>query len=160
MKQARLPGPMAPLRILCVHGYRQNGNSFREKTGALRKLLKKHVELVYLSAPLSVRQASNTEGRTTLTAVTPAALREKLGRAISASQSCVRLKPPHTVKRGNGFVVHSVTPRKLLNQYLSQLFATSLRNLTRGPGGGPCRFPFCFLFVWIRIRYTDSGQFI
>ncbi|XP_075887890.1 esterase OVCA2 isoform X2 [Nelusetta ayraudi] len=52
---------MAPLRILCVHGYRQNGNSFREKTGALRKLLKKHVELVYLSAPLSVRQASNTE---------------------------------------------------------------------------------------------------
>ncbi|AWO99829.1 putative ovarian cancer-associated 2 protein [Scophthalmus maximus] len=42
---------MAPLRVLCVHGYRQNGGSFREKTGALRKLLKKQVELVYLSAP-------------------------------------------------------------------------------------------------------------
>ncbi|XP_010737822.2 esterase OVCA2 [Larimichthys crocea] len=46
---------MAPLRVLCVHGYRQNGGSFREKTGALRKLLKKHVELVYMSAPLDVR---------------------------------------------------------------------------------------------------------
>ncbi|XP_005752404.1 esterase OVCA2 [Pundamilia nyererei] len=52
---------MAPLRVLCIHGYRQNATSFREKTGALRKLLKKHVELVYVSAPLSVQQA-NTEG--------------------------------------------------------------------------------------------------
>ncbi|TNN67313.1 Esterase OVCA2 [Liparis tanakae] len=48
---------MAPLRVLCVHGYRQNRTSFREKTGALRKLLKKQVELVYLSAPHCVRQA-------------------------------------------------------------------------------------------------------
>ncbi|GAA6231419.1 esterase OVCA2 [Lates japonicus] len=45
---------MAPLRVLCIHGYRQNSSSFREKTGALRKLLKKQVELVYLSAPHSV----------------------------------------------------------------------------------------------------------
>lgn len=43
-----------PLRILCIHGYRQNGNSFREKTGALRKLLKKQVELVFISAPHQV----------------------------------------------------------------------------------------------------------
>ncbi|XP_070774107.1 esterase OVCA2 [Enoplosus armatus] len=50
---------MAPLRVLCIHGYRQNGSSFREKTGALRKLLKKQVELVYLSAPLSVQQVSS-----------------------------------------------------------------------------------------------------
>ncbi|KAK0136176.1 Esterase OVCA2 [Merluccius polli] len=42
-----------PLRILCVHGYRQNSSSFREKTGALRKLLKKQVELVYMTAPCS-----------------------------------------------------------------------------------------------------------
>ncbi|XP_068187666.1 esterase OVCA2 [Antennarius striatus] len=47
---------MAPLRILCVHGYRQSGSSFREKTGALRKLLKKQVDLVYLNAPHSVQQ--------------------------------------------------------------------------------------------------------
>ncbi|KAK1883263.1 Esterase OVCA2 [Dissostichus eleginoides] len=50
---------MAPLRVLCIHGYRQNDSSFREKTGALRKLLKKHVELVYMSAPHSVQQASS-----------------------------------------------------------------------------------------------------
>ncbi|XP_051972032.1 esterase OVCA2-like [Xyrauchen texanus] len=43
-----------PLRILCIHGYRQNSNTFREKTGALRKLLKKQVELVYISAPHQV----------------------------------------------------------------------------------------------------------
>ncbi|XP_030293011.1 esterase OVCA2 [Sparus aurata] len=52
---------MAPLRVLCIHGYRQNGSSFREKTGALRKLLKKQVELVYLSAPHSVQQAPDKE---------------------------------------------------------------------------------------------------
>lgn len=39
-------------RILCLHGYRQNGTLFREKTGSLRKLLKKHVsEFVYIDAP-------------------------------------------------------------------------------------------------------------
>lgn len=52
---------MAPLRVLCIHGYRQNSGSFREKTGALRKLLKKHVELVYLSAPHSVQQGNSEE---------------------------------------------------------------------------------------------------
>lgn len=50
---------MAPLRVLCIHGYRQNASSFREKTGALRKLLKKNVEVVYVSAPHSVQQSSN-----------------------------------------------------------------------------------------------------
>ncbi|KAF3705735.1 Esterase OVCA2 [Channa argus] len=52
---------MAPPRVLCIHGYRQNGSSFREKTGALRKLLKKQVELVYLSAPHSVQQSGGEE---------------------------------------------------------------------------------------------------
>ncbi|XP_068600965.1 esterase OVCA2 isoform X2 [Brachionichthys hirsutus] len=52
---------MAPLRILCVHGYRQNGSSFREKTGALRKLLKKQVELVYVNAPHGVQRAEALE---------------------------------------------------------------------------------------------------
>jgi hypothetical protein len=43
---------MTLLRILCLHGYRQNGNIFREKTGSFRKLLKKHVaEFVYIDAP-------------------------------------------------------------------------------------------------------------
>ncbi|XP_024121870.1 esterase OVCA2 [Oryzias melastigma] len=52
---------MAPLRILCIHGYRQNGNTFREKTGALRKLLKKQVELVYMTAPLRVQKEGSGE---------------------------------------------------------------------------------------------------
>ncbi|XP_037324412.2 esterase OVCA2 [Pungitius pungitius] len=52
---------MAPLRVLCIHGYRQNGSSFREKTGALRKLLKKQAELVYLSAPHCVQEAGGEE---------------------------------------------------------------------------------------------------
>ncbi|GFO16536.1 ovarian cancer-associated gene 2 protein homolog [Plakobranchus ocellatus] len=39
------------LRILCIHGYRQNGQSFREKTGALRKITKKYAELDYITAP-------------------------------------------------------------------------------------------------------------
>ena len=48
-----------PLRILCIHGYRQNGSSFREKTGALRKLLKKQVEWVFMNAPHCVLQVSD-----------------------------------------------------------------------------------------------------
>lgn len=50
---------MAPLRVLCIHGYRQNSDSFREKTGALRKLLKKSVELVFMSAPHTVQTTAN-----------------------------------------------------------------------------------------------------
>ncbi|XP_078465438.1 esterase OVCA2 isoform X2 [Lampetra planeri] len=47
------PGQAPPARgeILCLHGYRQNGKTFRDRTGSLRKILKKHAELVYISAP-------------------------------------------------------------------------------------------------------------
>ncbi|XP_057677512.1 esterase OVCA2 [Corythoichthys intestinalis] len=51
---------MAPLRVLCLHGYRQNGASFREKTGALRKLLKKKVDFVYMDAPHSIEQGQES----------------------------------------------------------------------------------------------------
>ncbi|XP_061558295.1 LOW QUALITY PROTEIN: esterase OVCA2 [Phycodurus eques] len=53
---------MAPLRVLCLHGYRQNGASFREKTGALRKLLKKNVDFVYVDAPHLLEQAQESAG--------------------------------------------------------------------------------------------------
>ncbi|MGH0178335.1 UNVERIFIED_CONTAM: hypothetical protein FKN15_076982 [Acipenser sinensis] len=49
------------LRILCVHGYRQNGSAFRERTGALRKALKKHAELVYITAPLRVTDPASQQ---------------------------------------------------------------------------------------------------
>ncbi|XP_062448565.1 esterase OVCA2 [Rhea pennata] len=39
------------LRLLGLHGYRQNERRFRERTGALRKALRGRVELVALSAP-------------------------------------------------------------------------------------------------------------
>ncbi|XP_043574102.1 esterase OVCA2 isoform X2 [Chiloscyllium plagiosum] len=47
---------MAPpvLRLLCVHGYRQDGRIFRERTGSLRKALRKRAELLYVSSPLRV----------------------------------------------------------------------------------------------------------
>ncbi len=55
---------MTGLRVLCLHGYRQNGNMFREKTGAFRKLLKKHVtEFVYIDAPhlIPLHDAANEQ---------------------------------------------------------------------------------------------------
>ncbi|RNA06299.1 ovarian cancer-associated protein 2 -like [Brachionus plicatilis] len=39
-----------PLRILMIHGYRQNEYIFRDKTGGLRKNLKNLAELVYCEA--------------------------------------------------------------------------------------------------------------
>ncbi|KAG8233020.1 hypothetical protein J437_LFUL013689 [Ladona fulva] len=44
------------LRILCLHGYRQNATYFKEKLGGFRKLIKKTAELVFVSAPLEVSQ--------------------------------------------------------------------------------------------------------
>ncbi|XP_071958103.1 esterase OVCA2-like isoform X2 [Antedon mediterranea] len=42
------------LKILCVHGYRQNAKAFREKTGSLRKALKRQAEFVYIDAPNTI----------------------------------------------------------------------------------------------------------
>ncbi|KAF8361703.1 hypothetical protein PRIPAC_88626 [Pristionchus pacificus] len=39
------------LQILCLHGYRQNDVFFREKTGSLRKMIKKYADLHYACAP-------------------------------------------------------------------------------------------------------------
>ncbi|XP_037074709.1 esterase OVCA2-like isoform X2 [Pollicipes pollicipes] len=43
-----------PLRVLMIHGYRQNASSCREKSGAFRKLTKRHIDPVFISAPLVV----------------------------------------------------------------------------------------------------------
>lgn len=42
------------LKILCLHGYRQNEKTFYEKTGGLRKALKSSTELDFLRAPHAV----------------------------------------------------------------------------------------------------------
>lgn len=43
--------PTSSVRILCLHGYRQNAATFRMKSGALRKALRHVAELEYLDAP-------------------------------------------------------------------------------------------------------------
>ncbi|RKP10434.1 ovarian cancer-associated gene 2 protein [Thamnocephalis sphaerospora] len=45
---------VAPLRILCLHGYMQNGQVLRRKTGVLRKKVKDIAELVFVTAPFDV----------------------------------------------------------------------------------------------------------
>ena len=49
------------LRILCLHGYRQNEASFREKTGAFRKIVNKFADLTFISAPLKVPSSRSGE---------------------------------------------------------------------------------------------------
>ena len=50
---------MVKLKVLCLHGYRQNETIFRERTGALRKLLKRNVEFFFISAPHLITQEDN-----------------------------------------------------------------------------------------------------
>ncbi|XP_022086799.1 esterase OVCA2-like [Acanthaster planci] len=54
-------GASDKLKILCIHGYRQNAQIFRERTGALRKIIKKYTELVFISAPNKVLPAEGEE---------------------------------------------------------------------------------------------------
>ena len=49
------------LKVLCLHGYRQNEVTFREKLGAFRKLVGKRVELVFFSSPVKT-EALGDEG--------------------------------------------------------------------------------------------------
>nr|CDS32888.1 ovarian cancer associated gene 2 protein [Hymenolepis microstoma] len=42
------------LKILCIHGYRQTGAGFREKSGAFRKIFKGSCEFVFVDAPLKI----------------------------------------------------------------------------------------------------------
>ncbi|XP_063812192.1 esterase OVCA2 [Pseudophryne corroboree] len=49
------------LRILALHGYRQNEQSFWERTGSLRKNLKNRAEIVMISAPLVI-PCSDSDG--------------------------------------------------------------------------------------------------
>ncbi|CAG9808873.1 unnamed protein product [Chironomus riparius] len=38
------------LNILCLHGYRQNGDGFRSKTGSFRKFVKNYANFTYITA--------------------------------------------------------------------------------------------------------------
>ncbi|KAK6628573.1 hypothetical protein RUM43_002388 [Polyplax serrata] len=50
------------LKILCLHGYRQNATKFRSQTGALRKNLKNVADFHFLSAPHVVPYTEHYEG--------------------------------------------------------------------------------------------------
>ena len=50
---------MVKLKILCLHGYRQNEAIFRERSGALRKLLKKEADFFFISAPHVIPEEEN-----------------------------------------------------------------------------------------------------
>lgn len=42
------------LKILALHGYRQNAEVFKAKTGSFRKIFHKFVEFTYITAPHKV----------------------------------------------------------------------------------------------------------
>ena len=50
-----------PLKVLCLHGYRQNDVSFRQKLGAFRKFLGKFVEFTFITAPHHVLPMSHDD---------------------------------------------------------------------------------------------------
>jgi len=39
------------LKLLMLHGYKQNEKAFRERSGSLRKILKNHAEFTFCEAP-------------------------------------------------------------------------------------------------------------
>lgn len=51
-----------PLRVLCLHGYRQDANTFKTKSGGFRKLLKNQLEFVYIDAPHFVPEGFQNTG--------------------------------------------------------------------------------------------------
>ncbi|KAI9593604.1 serine hydrolase FSH [Syncephalis fuscata] len=55
----------APLKILCLHGYMQNGQVLRRKMGAVRKKLKNVAELVFITSShpqARLQKLYNSEG--------------------------------------------------------------------------------------------------
>ncbi|CAG9836404.1 unnamed protein product [Diabrotica balteata] len=48
------PNNNMKLKILAIHGYRQNAETFRSKTGSFRKMIHKWAEFTYITAPHKV----------------------------------------------------------------------------------------------------------
>ncbi|KAK9876346.1 hypothetical protein WA026_012655 [Henosepilachna vigintioctopunctata] len=51
------------LKILALHGYRQNEQTFRQKTGSFRKVVNKWAEFTYLNAPHKVTNFDNGQSQ-------------------------------------------------------------------------------------------------
>ncbi|KAJ0407647.1 hypothetical protein P43SY_010188 [Pythium insidiosum] len=52
---------MSKLRVLCLHGYRQNGEKLRGRISAFRRTFKSYVEFVCIDAPIEVPYEPTTE---------------------------------------------------------------------------------------------------
>ena len=50
-----------PRRILCLHGYTQDGSILRAKMGALRKAFNKQTEFIYLNAPFKAMDENGVQ---------------------------------------------------------------------------------------------------
>lgn len=45
------PSDNMKLKILAIHGYRQNAETFKAKTGSFRKMIHKWAQITYITAP-------------------------------------------------------------------------------------------------------------
>jgi hypothetical protein len=45
------PPPPRKLKVLCLHGFTQNAETFRQRTGSIRKQLKSRIDFVFVDAP-------------------------------------------------------------------------------------------------------------
>lgn len=50
---------MGKLKVLCLHGYRQNSKIFRERSGGFRKLFKKYIDFTFVAAPHEIPEDVN-----------------------------------------------------------------------------------------------------
>ncbi len=62
-KKAKNAAPKGHLlKILMIHGYRQNEMAFRERSGGIRKALKGHAEFVFCEAPHVISEQKEPDG--------------------------------------------------------------------------------------------------
>ena len=60
------PPPEDKLKVLCLHGFTQNAEAFRARTGSVRKNLKSRIEFVFLDGPHSAEGAFPDADRASL----------------------------------------------------------------------------------------------
>lgn len=55
------PPNIPKLRLLALHGYRQNGDTFKAKIGSFRKIVTKYANIIFLTAPHVVKSDDEQE---------------------------------------------------------------------------------------------------
>ena len=85
------------MRILCLHGYEQSKESFRKKTGALRRAGKTHVaEFVFLDAPhesLPRDDSNSSEGKAWYLPAISKDKKSSSNSTLSNSAGCLEVEP-------------------------------------------------------------------